>query len=776
MGATFNRLKTWIGETLTPADINAEFNNILNNLTPGGVDDYSANTTEMRTQTDPGEVGSESLAQSAAQELARLRYAIAEMKGTTYWYQTATTSLNNLNDLVGQSGIQNTRVVSGKTTGTSQQSILLTPEGSGNNLTINATATDLVVVIDGTQYTFTTDIVITSTTTPPTTNNTAAVINAQTKYAGIGVNGIMAEAVGSEIQSRTGRVIALRRGSGGSSEYILCRTRYSGSLLYLHEVKRGWFFDSTNTPVPALAWSAADTLTLMNIVYVFVNTAGVAITTYSEPVYSATQPSAPASGDMWYDTDNQTWKLYNGSSYVSADAVYIGMGIIDENGNCVAARSTDFAHAYTDTNNIRPRDNNSGNGIVSAGGSIGVFGKSFNYYTNQINWSLLTHLDTGVTETASTLYFFYIKETGEQVISDVAPQFFANRGGWYHSYQTWRCVAQGYNDNSSLLESICSYHPADPGHAMRRISATGALTINYFAAPTKQYSFVTTTVDNGSTDYMFEPGATTVPFMLSITIPSTATLDHSNSIMDNVVVHLAHGNQFNSADLCLAVSSHQWGQSGPLDTTTQIAVIGAGSDSTLLYTTNDLSDFSLAYAKAVGFIRCSNATAGTWTPASDWYMSIGNDINVCRRKFSAATTNFSNATGNKTDVLNVAGFAKTGRAVRIYLQADANNGANPSYIALAKSAVTTASCSFILQDTAAAGTPTVVHRHSVAGSGASGTIGVYVPASSLSFMQGANDTAALPLYFCIQTADSSTTGYVLYSRLVAEELPHGVSG
>ena len=80
MGATFSRLKNWIAETLTYADLNAEIDNILTNLTTSGVDDYSTNATQMRLTTDPGESGTESLATSLAGELERIRYAIKEIK------------------------------------------------------------------------------------------------------------------------------------------------------------------------------------------------------------------------------------------------------------------------------------------------------------------------------------------------------------------------------------------------------------------------------------------------------------------------------------------------------------------------------------------------------------------------------------------------------------------------------------------------------------------------------------------------------------------------
>lgn len=93
-GATFSRIKTWnTGEILTASDLNAEFNNILNNLTPAGVDDYSANNTEMRTVTDPYPGFSESLATSLQGEIERLRYQVLQLKKSiqvssiTYWYE-----------------------------------------------------------------------------------------------------------------------------------------------------------------------------------------------------------------------------------------------------------------------------------------------------------------------------------------------------------------------------------------------------------------------------------------------------------------------------------------------------------------------------------------------------------------------------------------------------------------------------------------------------------------------------------------------------------------
>lgn len=66
-------------------------------MEPQYMDDFSANTTEMRTTSDPGESGAESLATSLQGEIERLRFAILEIKqaldsGLNYWYESPTTN------------------------------------------------------------------------------------------------------------------------------------------------------------------------------------------------------------------------------------------------------------------------------------------------------------------------------------------------------------------------------------------------------------------------------------------------------------------------------------------------------------------------------------------------------------------------------------------------------------------------------------------------------------------------------------------------------------
>jgi hypothetical protein len=83
-----SRVKTWIeGDTLTAADLNAEFDNVISTgLAPAYIDDDSANTVGMQTTVDPYPATTESLATTLKGEIERLRYVIKQISGEAQWY------------------------------------------------------------------------------------------------------------------------------------------------------------------------------------------------------------------------------------------------------------------------------------------------------------------------------------------------------------------------------------------------------------------------------------------------------------------------------------------------------------------------------------------------------------------------------------------------------------------------------------------------------------------------------------------------------------------
>lgn len=93
-GGFYSHTNRAAGTRLTAAIYNQDHENHIANLEASKISGGSVNVSAMQTQVDPGEAGSENLAVTVMDELARLRFAIAEMKGRTYWYETPAVTLS----------------------------------------------------------------------------------------------------------------------------------------------------------------------------------------------------------------------------------------------------------------------------------------------------------------------------------------------------------------------------------------------------------------------------------------------------------------------------------------------------------------------------------------------------------------------------------------------------------------------------------------------------------------------------------------------------------
>lgn len=104
--ALFSRLHVWVSnEILTAAALNAEFNNILNNMLASSIIGTSQTLSAMQTTASPGGVGTEQLAGNVAVEIQQLRYMLNSLNGGAQWYSAPTRNLTNLalttSDLTG---------------------------------------------------------------------------------------------------------------------------------------------------------------------------------------------------------------------------------------------------------------------------------------------------------------------------------------------------------------------------------------------------------------------------------------------------------------------------------------------------------------------------------------------------------------------------------------------------------------------------------------------------------------------------------------------------
>ena len=118
MPGTWSKLVTVVtGQTITASLWNNEFDNVITNSTPDGLDDASANTTAMQTTTDPYPASVESLATSLTGELQRLRYLVKQITAQTNWYVDPTQDLTTLLPKAGGTMSGNIAMGTNKLTG-----------------------------------------------------------------------------------------------------------------------------------------------------------------------------------------------------------------------------------------------------------------------------------------------------------------------------------------------------------------------------------------------------------------------------------------------------------------------------------------------------------------------------------------------------------------------------------------------------------------------------------------------------------------------------------
>lgn len=85
-----------VGQVLTAAIYNADHQSHITNQNPAMSGGYSDTVAEMQLMTDPGGVGSESLAATLAGELERIRFQIDRIIGGTHWYEAPPSNLGSV--------------------------------------------------------------------------------------------------------------------------------------------------------------------------------------------------------------------------------------------------------------------------------------------------------------------------------------------------------------------------------------------------------------------------------------------------------------------------------------------------------------------------------------------------------------------------------------------------------------------------------------------------------------------------------------------------------
>lgn len=625
-GALFGRLKNWKrGENLLFADLNAEFNNLLINLKPAKIDDYSLNVSQMQETLDPGDVGSEVLATSLAEEVKQLRYMVKALSGESQWYGPPAAAIS---DLATSLNLPDNQLVSGLVNGNLQPAFVV-PNGATNSVQLQGLSTNLVAFINGTRRVFIANSTASGLSLAPSADNTATVnydgLAGQnfSKTLGEQDSVIAVDAVGSEITALAGKLAAYKVVHGGNTEYFV--GEYDSTNSCFKNCFRGFFFDNLSAHIPRIAIHDNDTITLMKLTWVFAtynsDTEGIDVV-YVQPTVSYDTPTSPNSGDYWFDLGSNTWKKYTGGAFVAQDAIWVGY-CIQDTANCVAARTADFYKEYSDLNEVEI-DRYSASVVRSRwrGARVSVMGTTFRLDPDNGSWSMGTDLDTGVSEAANTTYYCYIKSTGDRVLSDVPPhRRLQDLRGDYHPGKPYRCVGQIQNNSSQDFESTSSPGPKIfiPSYgqilngAIRASVSANALTLTLTGSDGSDPSvanpvIATFRLGSGATG-LWTARRITQP--LSLVVPSSATLglpsgtDHTPWLHAGLALVGAEVKLFASGEIPL-VTGHSL-----------ISLYQMSSGSTTLYrpygmvgsTQNNCPFVVLAKLKV------PLATAGTWDTA-----------------------------------------------------------------------------------------------------------------------------------------------------------------
>jgi len=417
------------------------------------------------------------------------------------------------------------RITSGATRSSSNQPHFITANGSATSCIINGNTTNLIIDVNGAAVTCSTDITISSLTVAPSSNNTCLVNEPNaadaeaTRYWGephspfhpwnspIATDAldemfhkdfITVDTMGSEISGLVGKYAAFKINDGSNDEYFIA---YVESATKLSKIQRGCFLGNTGLPINRVKFTNNDTITLMRLSWIFLQNDGTtADVSYTNPIISFDQPSGPATGDYWLDLSVNQWKRYSGSAFVTINRTWIG-NVIQDTTNCVASRSRDFYYSYKTDNNVmlyrssatNVKINNEHASIYVYSGKLdfGIYTPDFNITTDLA--STATN-DAYASESASTYYYLYFKDTGDRVISDIGPIERSDLNGAYHPNNPWRCIGVVFNDSSSdLVGDVC---PLSNQINLNNLANTMAVPIQK-----KVWFFNTTSSNHSSTSW-----------------------------------------------------------------------------------------------------------------------------------------------------------------------------------------------------------------------------------------------------------------------------------
>lgn len=366
------------------------------------------------------------------------------------------------------------RVLSGLVRSSSNQPAFMDAAGAagGLSVTVEGASTNLNFDINGTTATLTTDIVKSGLSAAPAATNTAlindldAVSGELTRTWGernAEKEVITIDTIGASITALDQTYAAFENDTTGEIFYAFVDTTNN----QLTKIFRGFFYDSAKTPINRGVLANNDQLTLLKVNYIFAdNDLSTIDSSATTPVYDFTAPGSPATGDYWFDLGNIVWKRYDGVTFQTVTRTFIGWVVCDDT-DALYARCEHFDRRFKEDLNLEVEKRTTEIiDVVRSKSMVNVDGNEIQYHESRPSWNITTDLAASAdmydaTEQASRVYYCYIKDTGEEVISDVSPYFREDMESDMHPHNPWRAVAAVFNDSGSDFQATRGYSSSE---------------------------------------------------------------------------------------------------------------------------------------------------------------------------------------------------------------------------------------------------------------------------------------------------------------------------
>jgi hypothetical protein len=352
--------------------------------------------------------------------------------------------------------LQNTGVYSGKSKTSGFPNFLT---ASGSTVIIEGATVPLELTIDGEALTLETNLTSDSLELAAAANNTCTISQSAYTNSTDKITPLMGEFGGYFIiGSITSGITAIE----GTKQYFKVVNTGAETEIFLAEyidapatgeclnpIMRG--LGGTNR----IYLRDTNVVTLLKANYIFLkNDLETIYTTTNIPVWNYLEPSAPASGDFWFDLENQTWKRYSGVTWEQLGFVYLGIAICDNIG-CIAVEHVDYNLAYNNFLSL-PRFTKATSDIINFAGELKVNVAGTNIYMDlkHVQLALSENLAAGESEAASTWYYLYCTKQGQLYFSSICPRRSIYKQGYYHPLEYHRAILCIFNNSSSNIASF----------------------------------------------------------------------------------------------------------------------------------------------------------------------------------------------------------------------------------------------------------------------------------------------------------------------------------